>query len=261
MNARRRAALLGSTAVLAAATACVAPPPAPEPAPPPAFPVESTAADEALRPALDAWLADGRAVVEDWAGEPFAEPVRVLLLPDRAAFTASFPPEWGMPDTACWMVAAGVADTLHLLSPRAWPRDACEHDATDEAHVRGIVTHELVHCFHLQHNASRDGVGLEPLGWLVEGLAVHVSGQLDAGHRERAREVVAAGGGPTRLEDAWSGPARYGVAGTLVEHVEIRWGRDALRGLLPATTEAEVLDALGVTEDELLADWRAALLR
>ncbi|MHC4844699.1 MAG: hypothetical protein ACYTCU_00915 [Planctomycetota bacterium] len=249
--------LLGCGLALSACAAPVAPV---APAGP-AFPLSSQAVDATTVPGVRATVERGRADVEAFFGERFAEPVRILLLPDRAAFTASFPAEWGMTQTQCWMVAAGVADTLHLLSPRAWAKEACEHDATDEAHVQGIVTHELAHCFHMQNNPTRDGTGMEPMGWFVEGLAVYVSGQLEEGHQLPARDAVEKGVAPTQLEDGWSGPYRYGVSGSLVRYIDLTWGREVLRELLAVTSEAELLDALGVTEERLLTDWRAFVLR
>jgi len=227
----------------------------------PVFPMTSQTIDAATAPRVRAQVEQGRADVEAFFGEPFTEPVQILLLPDRAAFTGSFPAEWGMTQTQCWMVAAGVADTLHLLSPRAWADEACEHDANDERHVQGIVTHELAHCFHMQRNPTRDGTGLEPMGWFVEGLAVYVSGQLEEGHQLPARDAVEKGVEPKQLVDGWSGPYRYGVSGSLVQYVDLTWGREVLRDLLAVTSEAELLGVLGVTEEQLLTDWRAFVLR
>ena len=98
------------------------------------FPEDAEVAAE-----LATLLDGGITAVEAFFGESFREPFTVELLPDRAAFDASFPPEWGMSQTACWMVATGVADALRILSPRVWSTEACEHDPDDPAHVRGIV--------------------------------------------------------------------------------------------------------------------------
>jgi hypothetical protein len=209
------------------------------------------AVDEALRRDVDR----GIERVEAFFGAPFPAPFEVLVLPDRAAFTDSFPPEWGMPETACWMVAAGVADALRILDPAVWDTDACEHDAGDAQHVAGIVAHELAHVFHGQNNPTGDFVGAEEVGWFGEGLAVLVSGQLETGHRASAVEAVRSGDVPARLAQAWSGPHRYGVSGTLVEYIDRELGRLGLFALLAATTEAEILAALGRDEEDLLAEW------
>lgn len=193
--------------------------------------------------------------VEAFFGSPFPREILVEILPDRDAFTASFPPEWGLDDTQCWMVATGVADRLRMLSPRAWRTQACEHDPDDEAHLRGIVWHELVHVYHGQRNPTGDFTGAEEIGWFAEGLAVHVSGQLREGHLASPREAIETGAVPHQLEDAWSGKYRYGTCGTLVAYLDATLGREAIVGLLSATSEAEILAAAGMTEAELLAGW------
>ena len=155
------------------------------------------------------------------------------------------------------MVAAGVADALRILSPRVWTTEACEHDPRDAEHVRGIVVHELTHVFHGQHNPTGDFTGAEEVGWFAEGLAVVVSGQLATGPRASALEAVDAGAVPRELEAAWSGAHRYGVCGTLVLYLDELLGRDRLFELLAATTEEEILRAAGMSEEELLVEWRA----
>lgn len=206
----------------------------------------------ALRPRLEA----GRRAVEAYFGAPFPERVSVTVAPDRAEFTAVLKAEWGVSETQCWMVGTGVADFLVLLSPRDWPAEACEHDPADSQHVQDIVTHELTHVYHGQRNPTRDFDGADEVGWFAEGLAVLVAGQLGRGRLSDPREAVRAGAAPTRLADAWSGRYRYGVSGSLVRYIEATWGRDAVRDLLPVTTQAQLLARLGVTEQELLDRWK-----
>jgi hypothetical protein len=50
---------------------------------------------------------------------PLPEALTIVLGPDRAALSAVLQAEWGIPDTACWRVATGVADFLGKLSSRA----------------------------------------------------------------------------------------------------------------------------------------------
>jgi hypothetical protein len=188
--------------------------------------------------------------------QPFLEEVSVQVCPDRQAFTASFPPEWGLEETQCWMVATGVADRLTILSPRVWREQACEHDPDDKQHVEGIVHHELVHVYHGQHNPTGDFTGAEELGWFLEGLAVYVSGQLEEGHVAPAREALDLGVTPEHLANAWSGKYRYGVCGSLVQYLDVTCGRKKLREMLVCTTQKELLDKAGMNEQELLAGWR-----
>ncbi len=236
--------------------ACGAEKPAPVPAeapsePPFAILSEDEDAARKLRPLLERGVSE----VETFFGESFPESFAVEIFPDREAFTASFPPEWEMSETACWMVATGVADALRLLDPVAWKAEACEHDPDDAVHVQGIVTHELVHVFHGQHNPTGDFVGAEDIGWFLEGLAVLASGQLAQGHAESAREAVSSGAIPARLADAWSGPHRYGVSGTMVAFIDERVGRAALLDALQYTEQSELLELVGLDEEELLGAW------
>ncbi len=205
---------------------------------------------------VEAMLPAAKARVETFFGSPFAEPVHVTLASDRAAFAASFPKAWGMEKTECWMVGVGVADFLVLLSPADWGKEACDHDAKNDQAVRDIVTHELVHMYHGQHNPTRDFTGVKDLSWFIEGLAVLASGQLDRGHNNDLDAVIRTGAAPTTLAQAWTGEYRYGVAGSLVQYIDQTWGRKTIIALLPATSQTQVLDRLGVSEAELLSRWK-----
>jgi hypothetical protein len=154
-----------------------------------------------LRP----YLQQGRKKVEQFFGQPFKKSFEVEVFPDRAAFDEYFRKRWKLPKTAAWMVASGVADRMTILSPRVWKTQAAEHDPTDAGHVRDLIAHELVHVYHGQCNPRPDFDGMDDCGWLVEGLAVYVSGQLERSHRTAARDAIKAGKAPTRFADAWSG--------------------------------------------------------
>ena len=185
----------------------------------------------------------------------FPDTVSVQIFAHREGFTVALREAWGIPETACWMVGAADDHSLFLLSPGVWEAEACEHDPDDEEHRRLLVTHEAVHVYHGQVNPSDDVGLLEELGWFIEGLATYISGQLEGAHAGRAAEAVAEGEGPRQLIEAWSGPYRYGVAGSLVAYVDDRWGRETLRAALEVTTQDELLTLLGTTETGLLADW------
>jgi len=224
------------------------------------FDVRADTADAEVAADLERVLAEGTSACDEFFGEGFTDPFTVYVCRDRATFAESFPAEWEMGETECWMVGVGVADALYLLSPRVWATEACEHDPTDARAVQGLVTHELVHVFHGQHNPSRDFTGAEEVGWFAEGLAVYVSGQLDDGHLADPREAVALGLTPTRLQDAWSGRYRYGVCGSLVRHIDRTCGRQALVRMLGAVRQQQLLDMIGLSEEELLAQWKQSVL-
>ncbi len=216
--------------------------------------------DAEIAASLAPVLREGIATIEEFFGAPFPREFELSVLPDRAAFDASLPPEWGLGETECWMVATGVADGIRLLSPRVWERDACEHDPGDAGQVSRLITHELVHVYHGQHNPSPDFMDVTGIDWFVEGLAVLVSGQLAAEHASAAREALQSGQGPSSLARAWTGRYRYGVSGSLVESVERQVGRSGLRMRLGVTSGEELLAAIGATEAGLLDRWRDGVL-
>ena len=216
--------------------------------------------DEETMARIDPLLRDAVAKVERFFGASFASPFTVTVLPDRAAFDASLPPEWGLSKTECWMVASGVGDGVRLLSPRVWREEACEHDPGDELHLRGVLAHELVHVYHGQNNPSPDFVDVTGIDWFVEGLATLASGQLEDERLLSARDALERGGGPAALATAWSGRYRYGVCGSLVAFVERELGRERLSELLRAASDEELLELVGMDEEELIERWRAWVL-
>lgn len=254
-------AALGGVAALTGDVAAVtgAPLGAQEPvlAPPDttSFKVESEALDSNVAPRVAEDTRAGRDRVESFFEAPFPQPVVVRVFPDRASLDEYTTEAWGFA-TECWMVGAGATRTLLLLSPRVWGSEACDHDPDDPAELSDLIAHELVHVYHMQNNPSNEFEGADEIGWFVEGLATYVSGQLDRGHRGRAREAIATGAAPARLADAWTGAYRYGVSGTLVEYIDVTWGREVLNSLLGATSQTEILAPLGVDEAGLLAGWR-----
>ena len=205
-------------------------------------------------------VAAARQVIEAFFGAPFRDPVRVTIAPDRAAFDAAMPAEWGMTPTQCWMVGVGVADWFAVLSPAAWAEEACEHDPENAEELQDLITHELVHTYHGQNNPTRDFTGMDDLGWFVEGLATYASGQMAHSHAGDAEAAIAEGAVPADLETAWSGKYRYGVSGSMVAYIDAAYGREVLVSLLDATGEDELLGRLGLSEAEFLSAWQAWVL-
>ena len=99
------------------------------------------------------------------------------------------------------------------------------------------------------------------IGWFVEGVATYVSGQVDEARLARAHEAITNGKAPERLSDAWSGPYRYAVAGTLVEYIDETYGRSALKQLMRLSTQEEILGLLGVSEEGLIASWKSSIIK
>lgn len=219
--------------------------------------IERQPVDEDTAAALEPLVRAAVERVETYFGVPFPQPFALAIHPDRAAFDATFPPEWGVERTECWMVASGVASGVQLLSPRAWAREACEHDAADALHVERLLAHEFVHVFHGQHNPSPDFVDVTGIDWFVEGLATLASGQLEDESQLSARDALEHGAGPTKLAAAWTGRYRYGVSGSLVAFLEHELGRPRIAACLAASSGEELLELLGLGEEDLLERWRA----
>jgi len=199
--------------------------------------------------------------VEGFFGDRFAGPFDLRVFPDRDSLTAYWRRAWSAPEfePQCWMVASGTAHTLAVLSPKVWKAQACEHDPSDRQTLQKLLTHELVHVYHGQRNPDPEFQDAEEIGWFVEGVAVLASGQLDGPRTTRAREALASGKGPARLADVWSGPNRYGFAGSLVSHIDRTRGRGNLLRLLGCTTNREILSILGTSEEALLDRWKEDL--
>lgn len=202
---------------------------------------------------------DGAANVTHFFGHRFPRAIDLTMVPARAAFDAAIPAKFGMTPTQCWMVGMGVADGMLLLSPSAWAKDACEHNAADRTELARLITHELTHVYHGQHNASGDFTGEDDLAWFIEGVAVLASGQLDGKRMDEIRAAAAAGKLPAKLDDVWTGKLRYAAAGSLARYVDARWGRPTTFRLLRARTTREALAMLRISEPALLAGWTASL--
>jgi hypothetical protein len=216
------------------------------------------AADDAVAEPLLAMTLAGRRQVEAFFDAAFLAPFQVTVFPDREQLTQHWREAWGYPelDTQCWMVGSGTNQELTLLSPQVWSTQACEHDAADARRAGALITHELVHVYHEQRVPAPGFEGMDELGWFVEGLAVHVSGQLELDYLASATDAIAANKAPERLETAWSGKYKYGVCGSLVALIDRRVGRAKLLELLALRSQAALLEAIGMSEAELLVAWR-----
>jgi hypothetical protein len=216
-----------------------------------------TAEDSAVLADLSSWFDTGCAAVEEFLTGKFAKKFDVYIFPDRASLDRQWAADWDAPGFAseCWMVASGVAHRLDVLSPRVWATETCEHDAADTAATRRLLTHELVHVFHGQHNPVPDFTGLDSIGWFIEGLAVLVSGRLDSSWLADAIQVVKEDRAPARLAQFWSGKERYALAGSLVSFVDRKYSRERISQLLRATSQTEILKLLNTTEESLISDW------
>jgi hypothetical protein len=196
--------------------------------------------------------------IQRFFGASFPDPIHFQMVSSRGAFDRAVA-KFGVGTTECWMVGLGTADLMVLLSRSAWSTQACDHDPNDLPAVRRLIAHELIHVYHGQLNPSRDFSGIEDLDWFVEGLAVFGSGQLTDDRLEAMQAAIVAGQFPASLSKVWTGPNRYGFAGSIARYVDLTWGRAMTVRLLKVRSTKEALALLGTTEPSLLQAWRAFL--
>ncbi len=201
----------------------------------------------------------GRGEVQEFFARSFLLDYVIRLFPDRASLSAYWRDIWRAQGLDGCSIAAARQREVTFLSPGAWKTDGCGQNPNQAGHVRAILTHELVHVLHEQWNPGLGRVA-EIMPWFVEGLAVYASGQLRNEYASAAREVVTAGNSPMHLADIWTSGSRYGLAGSVVAYLDQLIGRPALANLLTARNNAEVLAAVGLSEQDFLAGWRAAVL-
>jgi hypothetical protein len=203
------------------------------------------------------YFENGKRTVEEFFQAPFNTGFDIYIHPNRASLDSSWQKDWGMPEfrSQCWMVASGVAYKLDLISPKMWDSLSCEHSYSDTLNTQRLITHELVHVYHGQQNASPDFSDVSGMDWFVEGLAVYVSGQCDSTRITQVKKAISEIQVPETLEDFWTGNLRYGLSGTVVMYLDNQFGREKLVSLLKYNHIGELLVSLGTDESEIMDGW------
>lgn len=207
---------------------------------------------------LEGYLMAGFRSVGKFFDRPFKNKIDIYIFPDRM----SLDEQWKVmfKDTSfrsqCWMVASGTNTRLDLISPSVWEKEACDHNANDKKEIQDIITHELVHVLHSQYNPSPDFEGMDPLAWFVEGLATWASGQLNEKRLAEVKKIMNEGKHPVKLENVWSGKAKYGLAGSLVKFIDVTYGRKTVIELLSYNDQQKILARLKLSEPELISNWK-----
>ncbi|MBS1976025.1 MAG: hypothetical protein JST46_01565 [Bacteroidetes bacterium] len=197
--------------------------------------------------------------VQQFFGSPMPRTFDVFVHPNRASLDQQWRRDWNMPDfkSECWMVASGIAAKLDLVSPRVWETEACEHHYEDKTKTAQLILHEIVHVYHGQNNPSPDFSEVEGIDWFVEGLATYASGQCDENRMLEVKKGLKSNGLPKSLDQFWQGSTKYGLSGSMVQFIDKEFGRARLAGLMKFRKKQEILDAMGVTEGQLIARWGA----
>jgi hypothetical protein len=217
-----------------------------------------TKADSGILNSLKNDLANGARETISFFHSSFSKKFSVYIFPRRGELNKQWQKDWNMPgfQSECWMVASGVADRLDILSPLAWRNEACDHNADDSIEVQKIITHELVHIYHGQHNPKPAFDGMDNLSWFIEGLATYASGQVTEERMNKVRAELKAGNVPKLLSEMWTGKEKYGRAGSFVQFVDKTFGREKLVGLLSLTSLDSMLKLLATNETSLIEMWR-----
>ena len=217
-----------------------------------------TQSDKGIAATIDKNLQSGLKHITEFFQQPFLNKFNVYVFPDRSSLDKQWQKDWGDStfQSQCWMIASGVAHRLDILSPNAWTKEACDHNANDPVEIRQVIWHELVHVFHGQYNPDHTFSYIEKLDWLVEGVATFVSGQLDDKRSQRVKQLVNENKTPTTLDDFWKGQEKYGLSGSMIGFIDKKYGRQKLFELLKQTNKEAALKFLGISEMQLITDWK-----
>ena len=220
-----------------------------------------TLADQNLIKKIDSYLQTGLDYIVNYFHHSFTNKFEVFIFPNRTLMDKQWQKEWGDStlQSQCWMIASGVAHRLDMLSPNAWPKEACEHNANDSTEIRQVIWHELIHVFHGQYNPDHTFNYIEGLDWLVEGLATYVSGQLDEKRLQRVKQLIKENKTPSTLANFWKGQEKYGLSGSMVNYIDNTFGRGKLFSLLKFTNKQDALNFLGFSEEQLINSWKNSL--
>ena len=213
-----------------------------------------TTADKKNIEEYNVYFENGKRTVEEFFQATFDTEFDIYIHPDRISLDSAWQKDWGMPEfkSQCWMVASGVADKLDLISPKMWDSLSCEHSYSDTLNTQRLITHEFVHVYHGQQNASPDFSDVSGIDWFVEGLAVYVSGQCDSIRISQVKEAISENKVPESLENFWTGNLRYGLSGTVVMYLDKEFGREKLTSLLKYNHIEKLLVSLGTDESKIV---------
>lgn len=207
-------------------------------------------------------LEKGIKQVNEFFSREYISSFEVYSHPDRSSLDSTWQKDWNMPGfkSECWMVASGVATRVDMISPRSWDTQSCEHSYLNTTKTQQLITHELVHVYHGQQNISKDFSNTQGIEWFVEGLATYASGQLDSDKLLEIKEAIKDSKAPSTLDKFWTGKLRYGLAGSMVMYVDLKYGRNTIKELLKHNKITDILSVLNTTEEQLVTGWKAYML-
>jgi hypothetical protein len=221
-----------------------------------------TAADKQNTKAYNKLVENGMKNVKSFFKAPYQKKFDVFVHPNRHSLDSTWQKDWKTPEfkSECWMVASGIATKLDMISPKTWDKASCEHVYSDTEKTQQLITHELVHVFHGQRNASPDFSDATGMDWFVEGLATYASGQCDATRINEIQKAITANEIPDILNIFWTGKLKYGLSGSVVLYIDHKYGREKLIELLKFNKKTELLASLNISEANLLKEWKSYIM-
>jgi hypothetical protein len=194
----------------------------------------------------------------DFFHSSFISTFNIFVHPNRQSLDSAWQKDWNTPDfkSACWMVASGTGNKLDLLALSEWKQQACEHDPSDTRKMQQLIIHELIHVYHGQQNPSPDFSDVTGIDWFVEGLATYAAGQCDDVRVAEVKKAIADQNLPHDLSKFWTGNLKYGLSGSLVKYIDMRYGRKKLITLMKFKNLEQILSTLQTTEQALIDDWK-----
>lgn len=221
-----------------------------------------TSADQRNLKEYNKLIKKGVSSVKTFFNSKFKQPFEVCIHPNRKSLDSTWQKDWKMTDfkSECWMVASGVSTKLDVISPKMWETESCEHQYKETNKTQQLITHELVHVFHGQHNVSPDFSAVDGIDWFVEGLATFASGQCNQKRIDEVKKAINENTIPKQLDTFWTGKYKYGISGSMVMFIDHKYGREKLKSLLSFNKKAEILTTLNITEIDLITEWKDFIL-
>lgn len=220
------------------------------------------AADADVVISLRDLVRSGSANASAFLGLPYPEPLTVEVAPSWDQFVGRFRENYRV-SPECGTLGAALRTTFQILTPRVWRTKPCPHDPDRPGLLSRAVWHELIHVLHMQQQLAQrpEATNFYPTPrWIIEGLAVYGSGQLDTDFAGYARSRLQAGFAPTTLAEVSNDPHLFGLAGSLVGYIDALYGRATMGRLVRVRTDAEALAVMGADEATLVSGWRQSVL-
>ncbi len=220
------------------------------------FTLHYPAQDESNFPEYFKLLNNGCEVVEGFFRETFKNTFNVFIYPNRISLDKALGKERKTPGfkSQCKMVALWTGDKLDMISPKSWDKESCGYHYKDKEKTRKLITRELFHIYHgqIKTNPFSDA---DSIAWFVEGFATFASGQCDSTKMNEIKKAFKNNEITLSLNKFWTGKYRSGLSGSLVMYIDKEFGREKLRELLKVDTKKDILNALAITEKDLLERW------